>query len=61
MFLNIIFGKNSLVKVVEKGYLYAQKSIAIKTEISSEKITNVMMLIIYSHQQFEMHADIVIH
>ena len=61
MFLNIISGKNSLVKVVEKGYLYAQKSIAIKTEISSQKITNVMMLIIYSHQQFVMHADIVIH
>ena len=50
MFLNIISGQNSLVKVVGKGCLSAQKSIAIKTAISSENITNVMMLIIYNHQ-----------
>ena len=57
MFLNIISGQNSRVKVVEKGYLSAQKSIAIKTAISSEKLTNVMMLIIYNHLQFVMHTD----
>ena len=50
MFLKIISGQNSLVKVVGKGCLSAQKSIAIKTAISSENITNVMMLIIYNHQ-----------